>query len=552
MSAPTVLTVVGGATRTPSRSFSPGNLVSVFSVGAEADWVIVAPGVERVHLYLGFDGRAVQVAPAAPATRVFLDGRELGAGWHVAPVGCELRFGAVCLLVTNEALRGGTQPLLPLSAPGQAAPPGAERPAIVGFAPVQPAPRVQGPWGPPAVQPAGGGALPDLGRRLESTAVWHTPPGAMEALRAASAQVESHEKQAPAPANVAKIQPAPMVPLGRVDRTLASPHALAQGTLSPTVQVFAPDPPPMPMLAPAEAPPPAPGAPGAAWSNASAAEGDPLGPITIADGGALRAHAERVAAATPSAAFTSAQAYAADVRRVAGPAPVPAAGRPAAASNVRARPDEVRTPAPGPAPEAPRVATRFSLRSSWREASVAKKLTLVLLPFAVIGVALIFDEDPAPAPIRVKQVAIATASPSALAASSPSALAASSPSAVPASSPSAVPASSALAPRASGSSPTTVLSVARPSASAPPLAPPATSVAGSVIEVGSAAASSAAAPRPSYAAAERDAINAAFEGRNVEAGRLYERLASKQEGRVFALAAELVRENIVSKPAISH
>jgi hypothetical protein len=55
-----------------------------------------------------------------------------------------------------------------------------------------------------------------------------------------------------------------------------------------------------------------------------------------------------------------------------------------------------------------------------------------------------------------------------------------------------------------------------------------------------------------YAAAERDAINAAFEGRNAEAARLYERLSSASEGKVFALAAHLVRENTVVKPAISH
>ena len=80
--APTVLTVVGGETQAPSLSFPPGNTVAGFSVGAESNWVIVASGVEPVHLYLAFDGREVHVAPAAPTARVFLDGRELGAGWH--------------------------------------------------------------------------------------------------------------------------------------------------------------------------------------------------------------------------------------------------------------------------------------------------------------------------------------------------------------------------------------------------------------------------------------------------------------------------------------
>ena len=256
--APTVLTVVGGETPSPSRAFAPGNPVSVFGVGAESDWVIVAPGVERVHLYLGFDGREVQVAPAAPTARVFLDGRELGAGWHAAPAGCELRFGAVCLLVTNEALRGGTQPLHPAIKPGEPAqhrgqrhtqilgltattpaapagrsepPPPAEgsRPPMAGFAPVQPAPHVQGTRGAQAVQPAGGGAAPAPEHPLKATANWHTPAAAMDARQASSPPpAANREQQAPPPANIPKIQPAPMVPLGGLDRTVVSPQAHAQ------------------------------------------------------------------------------------------------------------------------------------------------------------------------------------------------------------------------------------------------------------------------------------------------------------------------------------
>jgi len=142
---------------------------------------------------------------------------------------------------------------------------------------------------------------------------------------------------------------------------------------------------------------------------------------------------------------------------------------------------------------------------------------------------LILDE-PAPAPAQVKKVA----------------------SAQPSASASALAAASALAPRASASEPSTVLSVAQPSGGALPVAGPASSVGASIIEVGSAAARSGAPPRPSYAGAERDALNAAFEGRNAEAGRLYERLSNASESKVFALAAHLVRENIVLKPAISH
>lgn len=321
------------------------------------------------------------------------------------------------------------------------------------------------------------------------------------------------------PANTPKkIQPAAIVPLGRADRTVASPPAPAQVTASPAVRVLA-EPPRMPVLAPAEAPLPALADPAAATFGAR--EGDAAGTNTIADGGALRAHAARVADATPSVAFTSAQAYAEDVRRASGLTPVPAAGRQAVASNVP-EPPEVSDA------EAPRVAARFSRRSSWREASIAKKLTLVLLPFGLIGAALMPDEQPAPAPAQVKKVASARPSASAAAASS------------------------APIPGASGSPPSTVLSLARPSASTLPVAGPASSVAASIIEVGSAAASSSAAPRQLYAAAPRDAINAAFEGRNAEAARLYERLSSAKGGRVFALAAHLVRENIVLKPAISH
>ena len=559
-SAPTVVTVVGGETRAPTRSFPLGNSVSGFSVGTEGDWVVVAAGVERIHLYLGFDGRDVQVAPAAPTARVFLDARELSPGWQVAPVGCELRFGAVSLLVTNEDVRGSTQPLLPALRPSEPPalrgpirtkilsvpaglseqPPPAEgsRPPMAGFAPVQPAPHLQGARAPQAVQSAGGGWAPTPGRPLSATAQWHTPTGAMASL-ASAPPADDRAVQAPPPAaNLPKIQPAPVVPLRDMDRTVVSPAAREQVTapleVPPAVQVLAASPPAMPVLAPAEAPPPVPGTSVAARFSSAANDSDPLGPNTIGDGGALRAHAARVAEATPSAALTLAQEYADQVRRASAATPVPAAGRPAE-PNVRPGAPAVRAPNVPP-PEAPGAASRFSLAASWRAASLPKKLTLVLLPFALAGVVVIFDDPPAPAPARLKKVASAGPSASALATTSASAVAA----------------SSALAPRVSGSSPPAVLSVARPSASAPPAAGPTSSVAASIIEVGSAAASSAAAPRPLYAAAERDALNAAFEGRNAEAARLYERLSRASEGKVFALAAKLVSENIVLKPAISH
>jgi hypothetical protein len=74
------------------------------------------------------------------------------------------------------------------------------------------------------------------------------------------------------------------------------------------------------------------------------------------------------------------------------------------------------------------------------------------------------------------------------------------------------------------------------------------------IEIASARPSASLIPpeRPLAATAERDAINAAFEGRNVEAATIYARIANAKGERVFSLAANLVRENIVLKPAISH
>ncbi|HWP09248.1 MAG TPA: hypothetical protein VNN72_26070 [Polyangiaceae bacterium] len=594
-----------------------GNPVAGFSVGAQADWVIAAAAVAPVHLYLAFDGRDVHVAPAAQNASVFLDGRELGPGWQLAPVGCELRFGTVALLVTNEDARRGTQPLHPAIRPSVPAQPGGQahtqilsrtvavkaaptaagrsepppqaegsRPPMAGFAPVQPAPHVQL-RGTQAVQPAGGGAVPAPGHGLTATAQWHTPAAVAMQSRGASAPpaapappAANREQQAPPPANVTKIQPTGMVPLGGMERTLASRTAPAQAAVPPAVQVFAsaaapaqvavppavqvvaagPPPaqvamppaqasgasaPPMPMLAPAEPPPPAQGSPGAAQPSSSAQASDPLGPNTVGDGGALRAHAGRVAEATPSAAMRSGQEYADEVRRASGPTPVPAAGRPAGAANVwPPNAHGAHVPAPEfPAPEAQPVASKLSLAASWREASLPKKLTLVLLPFALVGFVLMLDE-PEPEPARVTKAASASPSASAVAASSALAAAAS-----PAT---AAPASSALALHAGASAPSAVLSVAPPSASAPSHAAAASSVAASAIEVGSAAASSSAAPRPPYAAAERDALTAAFEGRNAEAARLYERLSSASEGKVFALAARLVRENIVLKPAISH
>lgn len=559
----TILTVVTGGAREGSRAIAHGVALPPFSVGTQGAWAIFAPGVEPVHLFLGFDGTQVHVAKAAPSYQVLLAGIELGQGWHLIPVPCELRFGGACIAVTADEKRLITQPFGQLGAQGDEplAPPGQVRTQFIArpspvqssppaqpvtapvlqvpghdFVPVQPTPHVQGGQAWQTTQPIGSQAPPTphgfggtVQVRPQGPVVAHPqPPVAQEA-----------------PA-YPRVEPAPAVVLGQGQQPFAQPV----NPQAPT-QLSAPSGGHGVPAALAAAP---------TMNSASPSSFQPSsGPRTLGDGGALREHAARVAQATPSVAFASAQAYVADVQRASGTTPPPAGNVQPGGVGV-APPPNFSAPSPAlegasalPKPEgvsgppaqwvpdegAPKPKAS-GLRASWREASLVKKLTVALLPFGLLGVLLMPDEQPAaPAESNV---------PSASGSSSAS----------PVSESSAVPSAAAIQPSAdsapaatpsAGPAPELAASGA-PLASGAPVA--ATSASGAPVIAVLPASSSGAVASAARGSAERDAINAAFEGRSAFAAKLYERLASASGDRVFALAARLAREDIVRKPAISH
>ncbi len=282
-----------------------------------------------------------------------------------------------------------------------------------------------------------------------------------------------------------------------------------------------------------------------------------FGPTTLNDGGALRQHAARVADATPSRAFALAQDYVAEVRRASG-TPVPDGFVPAALPNANPAAQPNAAPMPGVRAAAAQTGGDGSpkkkgsrLAASWREASLVRKITVVLMPFCLAAVVLVPPDQPPPVhpPAKAKSVRVSSASSnSALAALSPSALASASGAA-----PLAKGAALSGSPAASGSPSVSLLGSPSVSASV------AAATSGSPAASGSPSVSASASPsvaviepaRAPAATRARDALNAAFDGRNSQAAKLYDELA-KDGDRVFVLAARLAREDIVLKPAISH
>jgi hypothetical protein len=96
-----VLTLTAGNSDERKRVFRWGTQIDPFGVGVKGAWYVHAPGVHDIHLYIGFDGRMVQVAATQGAT-VTVAGALVGQGWHPVPVRTELRFGSASIAVTCE------------------------------------------------------------------------------------------------------------------------------------------------------------------------------------------------------------------------------------------------------------------------------------------------------------------------------------------------------------------------------------------------------------------------------------------------------------------
>jgi hypothetical protein len=581
--------VITGGARESARALAHGVALQPFGVGTQGAWAVFAPGVELVHFFFGFDGTQLHVAKASPNYPLSISGVEVGHGWHIVPVPCELHFGGACIAVTSDEKRLITQPFgragelghEPLAPPGQIRTQFIARPGPVpseaapatpmhGFVPVQPTPHhVAGGQAWQSTVPIGA-QVPQQQPALGSTVPLQASPVAFQPRDPAPLQA------APAP-GYPKLDPAPAVVLGYGQQQPA-PHAQ-----SPHAHVQVPSHGP----APGAFENPHAAVPSAPTMNSAGPLPESLGPRTLGDGGALREHAARVAQATPSVAFASAQAYAAEVQRASGNTPPPADAPPgversaAALMQAPTIPQGAAEPFAAPPPVQPPVASEpkpksSGLLASWREASLVKKLTLVLLPFGLVGVVLMPTDEPPPAVRKAPKVPSALSSASGSASSQPSAAASGAGSkvgagaaTVPASSGSvaqpALVASATPGPSAGSREVAPTSAVASASASAVPAtnSAPATSavpVAGGaasgapVVALLPPASSSSAGPgyRRAPGAIERDAIYAAFEGRSEMAAKLYEQLASGGGDRIFALAARLAREDQVRKPVISH
>lgn len=92
------LTVVAGATGTPTHTFNSGAAEALLSVGSDGDWKIFAPGVQPTHLYFTFDGMQLQVAAASEDAGVLVRGLRVGTQWSRVFMPSEIHFGGACIL----------------------------------------------------------------------------------------------------------------------------------------------------------------------------------------------------------------------------------------------------------------------------------------------------------------------------------------------------------------------------------------------------------------------------------------------------------------------
>lgn len=252
-----------------------------------------------------------------------------------------------------------------------------------------------------------------------------------------------------------------------------------------------------------------------------------VGPeATLSDGGRLRELAQKArdAVDTKLSAQPPAVSPSAPPPGVM-PTPVPAAGQPPAPS-----------PNPAASKSAPPPAATPKKASAWSQTSLAKKITLFLLPLAAVGTWFTW-EDPAPAPRKAKRKT-AVASASAPPRSSAQALAKNAAPSRPATPPGSSTAAAALAASVAPAASSTPVAGATPEADKPDAkgAP-----AGSAAVLTFAPGSSDTTPRA--------AIDAAFAGRLETAKELYAKLvAAHPDKPEFSLAKKRVEEGAVRKP----
>jgi lysophospholipase L1-like esterase len=94
-----VVSVVQGYSARATCSFKAGEVVPAFSIGAQADWLVRAVGVEDVHVQLAFDGKDLYACASGGAV-VYVSGQTLDTRWQRIAPPAELRFGEARLAVS--------------------------------------------------------------------------------------------------------------------------------------------------------------------------------------------------------------------------------------------------------------------------------------------------------------------------------------------------------------------------------------------------------------------------------------------------------------------
>jgi hypothetical protein len=536
----TVLKILAGSGPVPTARFVWGTPAAPFSVGSRGDWVVQAPGVESVHFFLAFDGRLIQASGLPSGPRVLLNGVPVEQNWTPVPVSSELTFGGARVSVLCEEL-----------VPESPAVPAAH--CETKFIPDQPAPS-------PALAMGLGSnrtvALPNL--QLGS---W--PPKDMGPPAAAARP----EPQQPALLGFA--------PVPQVSRVLSPPQDVA-------VPGWPPAGPAQPAAAPKTQESEPLRAPGATGHRAALGFAGAVPPVavpepghsyeTVSDAGALRQQSSDLGSppAQPIGALGSVkpsdttQAGPTDATRLSAdsPADLPVAGAvggfggPSAPQY--AAPGGFGPPVPGgfapPVPAQPPFAEQYGsvppagtnklspLVKVWKEMSWPKRAVLLALPFAAyFG---LFYEPASEPDAATPQPQPSTAA-AANAATAPSAEATSPAAAATAATAAPTAATAAAAAATAAAAAATAASASEPAAAtaAPAESPPAKEMAAAQKKQ-----VSAGRDEDAGSPAEREALNAAFEGRLADAADRYQQLASGADAQKFSLAARFSRAQDVRKP----
>jgi hypothetical protein len=73
--------LIRGSGTPPERFFRAGTKERLFSIGQNAAWHVIAPGVEPVHAFIYFDGQDLWAFGVGSGAQLELDGQTLGETW---------------------------------------------------------------------------------------------------------------------------------------------------------------------------------------------------------------------------------------------------------------------------------------------------------------------------------------------------------------------------------------------------------------------------------------------------------------------------------------